>query len=91
MLRRWPGAGWGAQVPGIRPEVQVKPAGTGCKSGSKQITVVPGDRVSAGQTVPNTDGAPGRNRTSDTRFRKPLLYPLSYEGGGCRKGGRKPA
>jgi hypothetical protein len=25
-------------------------------------------------------GAPGRNRTSDTRFRKPLLYPLSYEG-----------
>ncbi len=27
------------------------------------------------------DGAPGRTRTSDTRFRKPLLYPLSYEGG----------
>jgi hypothetical protein len=26
--------------------------------------------------------APGRNRTSDTRFRKPLLYPLSYEGRG---------
>ena len=25
-------------------------------------------------------GAPGRNRTCDTRFRKPLLYPLSYEG-----------
>jgi hypothetical protein len=24
--------------------------------------------------------APGRNRTSDTRFRKPLLYPLSYGG-----------
>jgi hypothetical protein len=24
--------------------------------------------------------APGRNRTSDTRFRKPVLYPLSYEG-----------
>src|SRR5919204_73490 len=22
---------------------------------------------------------PGRNRTCDTRFRKPLLYPLSYE------------
>src|SRR5687768_18417248 len=36
-------------------------------------------------------GAPGRNRTCDTRFRKPLLYPLSYEGegGGCRKSGRK--
>src|SRR5205823_12592116 len=26
--------------------------------------------------------APGRNRTCDTRFRKPLLYPLSYEGKG---------
>jgi hypothetical protein len=26
--------------------------------------------------------APGRNRTCDTRFRKPLLYPLSYEGEG---------
>lgn len=24
--------------------------------------------------------APGRTRTCDTRFRKPLLYPLSYEG-----------
>jgi hypothetical protein len=29
--------------------------------------------------------APGRNRTSDTRFRKPLLYPLSYEGRGGRR------
>ena len=27
-------------------------------------------------------GALGRNRTCDLRFRKPLLYPLSYEGGG---------
>ena len=26
-------------------------------------------------------GAPGRIRTCDSRFRKPLLYPLSYEGG----------
>ena len=26
-------------------------------------------------------GALGRIRTSDTRFRKPVLYPLSYEGG----------
>ena len=32
-------------------------------------------------------GALGRIRTSDTRFRKPVLYPLSYEGSGlgrCR-------
>src|SRR5215212_6484612 len=26
-------------------------------------------------------GAPGRIRTYDSRFRKPMLYPLSYEGG----------
>ena len=26
-------------------------------------------------------GAPGRNRTCDSWFRKPLLYPLSYGGG----------
>ena len=25
-------------------------------------------------------GTPGRTRTADTRFRKPLLYPLSYRG-----------
>jgi hypothetical protein len=30
--------------------------------------------------------APDRKSTG---FRKPLLYPLSYEGGGCRKAGRK--
>ena len=29
----------------------------------------------------------GRTRTSDTRFRKPVLYPLSYEGGmGWKRG-----
>jgi hypothetical protein len=26
-----------------------------------------------------TGDGPGRTRTSDTRFRKPVLYPLSYE------------
>ena len=26
-------------------------------------------------------GAPGGTRTHDTRFRKPVLYPLSYRGG----------
>ena len=30
----------------------------------------------------DSDGALGRNRTCDTRFRKPVLYPLSYEGRG---------
>ncbi len=28
----------------------------------------------------DTDSALGRIRTCDTRFRKPVLYPLSYEG-----------
>jgi hypothetical protein len=44
------------------------------------------DRVveSPNRRTPNTawhsGGALGWNRTSDTRFRKPVLYPLSYEG-----------
>ena len=32
----------------------------------------------------------GRIRTCDTRFRKPMLYPLSYEGGADRLRGAKP-
>ena len=32
------------------------------------------------ETIENI-GAPGRDRTCDLRFRKPLLYPLSYGGG----------
>ena len=28
--------------------------------------------------------APERNRTSDTFFRREVLYPLSYQGGPCR-------
>ena len=34
----------------------------------------------------NKKSALGRIRTCDTRFRKPMLYPLSYEGGTCRFG-----
>lgn len=30
-------------------------------------------------------GAPGRIRTCDTRFRRAVLYPLSYEGGALRE------
>ncbi len=46
-------------------------------------------RAELGSTASHraADGALGRNRTCDTRFRKPLLSPLSYEGEGCRKGG----
>jgi len=39
--------------------------------------------ITHGETRPLTcpfTGALGRIRTCDTRFRKPLLYPLSYEG-----------
>lgn len=35
---------------------------------------------SGGWEVPATVGAPSRIRTCDARFRKPTLYPLSYEG-----------
>ena len=34
------------------------------------------------ETLENA-GAPGRDRTCDLRFRKPLLYPLSYGSGEC--------
>ena len=37
-------------------------------------------RVSGPHAGPSLS-APGRIRTSDTRFRKPLLFPLSYGGG----------
>ena len=33
---------------------------------------------------------PRRDSNARTRLRRPLLYPLSYEGGGWRKPGRKP-
>jgi site-specific DNA recombinase len=55
--------------------------------------VVPWFRVPARRgpegSRPGAIGAPGRTRTCDTRFRKPLLYPLSYRGrgGAAPKGG----
>ena len=33
-----------------------------------------------GVEIEHKDGAPDRTRTCGTRFRKPLLYPLSYRG-----------
>ncbi len=36
--------------------------------------------VVASPMARNSRSALGRTRTSDTRFRKPVLYPLSYEG-----------
>src|SRR4051812_6229235 len=39
-----------------------------------------GERPLQGHLTLVTTGAPGKNRTCDLRFRKPLLYPLSYGG-----------
>ena len=33
-----------------------------------------------GAVLASKNGTPGATRTHDTRFRKPLLYPLSYRG-----------
>jgi hypothetical protein len=38
-----------------------------------------------GRRARRTRGAPERNRTSDTGFRRAVLYPLSYEGGNRRE------
>ena len=48
---------------------------TGIKSGKIQNGL--------GKIVSQT-GAPGRNRTADLRFTKPLLYQLSYKGTALR-------
>ena len=37
-------------------------------------------RFQASAEIGQSHGAPGRIRTCDARFRKPMLYPLSYEG-----------
>jgi hypothetical protein len=39
-----------------------------------------GHRCRSAKISADLVGAPGRIRTCGTRFRKPLLYPLSYEG-----------
>ena len=35
-------------------------------------------RAPSSRWLPSTPGTPERIRTSDARFRKPTLYPLSY-------------
>src|SRR5674476_854804 len=39
-------------------------------------------RTTGNRHMQARSGAPGLDRTADTRFRKPVLYPLSYEGAG---------
>ena len=49
------------------------------------------DRQDCLRSKPYFIGAPGMNRTCDLRFRKPLLYPLSYGGrDGTEHGGHSP-
>ena len=45
----------------------------------------PGRAKPANAPFADVVGAPGRIRTCGTRFRKPLLYPLSYEGLTCNE------
>jgi hypothetical protein len=66
---------------GIQSEVAVLPAASG-------MGPIPGKgphllRLATVLVSAAKRDAPGRTRTSDTRFRKPLLYPLSYEGAGA--------
>jgi len=42
------------------------------------------DKTRHDDASPVREGARGRTRTSDTRFRKPVLYPLSYAGAGTK-------
>ena len=51
----------------------------------------PKTRGQASTDVIHDNGAPGRIRTCDTRFRRAVLYPLSYEGGRAELTGRQPA
>ena len=84
-------SGWG----GSRPRFQHDPAQ---RAGFGRIRPVPADdsrtevrHTRCRECWPGAEslvvvGAPGMIRTCDTRFRKPMLYPLSYEGSGrpCR-------
>lgn len=49
-------------------------------AGESDISPRRSRRSHASTKVSHVLGAPGRIRTCGTRFRKPLLYPLSYEG-----------
>jgi hypothetical protein len=61
---------------GTSERVEVEP----CPQNVPTRKVTPLQMISGGAFLQVVVGAPGRNRTCDLRFRKPLLYPLSYEG-----------
>ncbi len=62
----------------IRPLTQTAPDGKSEAEQNASLRKKP--QVSA-----VTRCAPGRIRTCDTRFRRAVLYPLSYEGGASAK------
>ena len=49
--------------------------------GVSERTHKSGGEGQSGSDLRNSLGAPGQIRTADTRFRRAVLYPLSYEGG----------
>lgn len=76
------GAGLARQLP--RPRTQTAPDE---KSEAEQDPSL-GEKPQGGVVTP---GAPGRIRTCDTRFRRAVLYPLSYGGGHLYKNVSKTA
>ena len=65
----------------LPPHAALLEAATACarpESPAEIIEYLSGPEQCSGQA--KRIGAPSRIRTYDTRFRKPLLYPLSYEG-----------
>jgi hypothetical protein len=72
-----------ANVPQSHPSYIPRPPAEGCFPWHMAAHMRnPGDLRSGWSAGVSGDhlGAPGRIRTCGTRFRKPLLYPLSYEG-----------
>ena len=67
-----------------RAPVVRQPARKSVDSGGLRWTDAAREETQVQQGKPSVGAvcmsAPGRNRTSDTRFRKPLLSPLSYGG-----------
>lgn len=77
---------------GLRPDRQGAHGATSGRATSHPLTQTAPDEKSEAEQDPSLGEkpqvravmrcAPGRIRTCDTRFRRAVLYPLSYEGAG---------